>query len=189
VSAAGETSAPLPAARDVLAYWRALGPERWFHQDDAVDADIRDRFHHLHAAAADGRLADWEADAESALALVITLDQLPRNMYRGTAAAFSSDPLARAVAVRAIAHGFDVLAEKAERSFFYLPFMHSESLADQERCCALCRASGDTHTLAFAETHADIIRRFGRFPHRNAMLGRTTTAEEQAFLDSGGFAG
>jgi uncharacterized protein (DUF924 family) len=190
VSAIAERSAaPLPAARDVLAYWRALGPERWFHQDDAVDAAIRDRFQRLHAAAADGQLAEWEDDAESALALVITLDQFPRNMYRGTAAAFSSDPLARAVAGRAIARGFDLLADKAERSFFYLPYMHSELLVDQERCCALCRAAGDTHTLAYAETHADIIRRFGRFPHRNAMLGRVTTAEEQAFLDSGGFAG
>jgi uncharacterized protein (DUF924 family) len=117
------------------------------------------------------------------------LDQFPRNMFRGSAAAFAADPLARAVAGRAIDRGFDRQADKVERQFFYLPYMHSEVLADQERCCDLCRAAGDEHTLKFAESHAAIIRRFGRFPHRNAALGRVTTPEEQAFLDGGGFAG
>jgi len=110
-------------------------------------------------------------------------------MFRGSAAAFAADPLARAEAGRAIDRGFDRQADKAERPFFYLPYMHSETLADQERCCDLCRAAGDEHTLEYALLHADVIRRFGWFPHRNAVLGRVTTPEEQAFLDGGGFAG
>ena len=180
---------PLPSAADVLAYWRALGSERWFTADAAVDAEIRAKFHGLYAAAAAGSLIDWEDDASCALAHIIVLDQFPRNMFRGSAAAFAADPLARAAAGRAIDRGFDRQADKVERPFFYLPYMHSETLADQERCCDLCRAAGDEHTLEFAETHADIIRRFGRFPHRNAVLGRVTTPEEQACLDVGGFAG
>jgi uncharacterized protein (DUF924 family) len=179
----------LPSAPDVLAHWRALGPERWFVQDAAVDADIRAKFQDLYAAALAGSLLRWDDDPSGALAHVIVLDQFPRNMFRGSAAAFTADPLARAAAGRAIERGFDVQAVKAERPFFYLPYMHSEALADQERCCELYRALGDDGTLKWAELHADIIRRFGRFPHRNAVLGRVTTPEEQAFLDGGGFAG
>ena len=179
----------LPSVDDVLRYWRALGPQRWFEQDAAVDAEIGDKFHDLHAAAIEGLLGHWENDASGALAHIIVLDQFSRNMFRGSAAAFAADPLARAAAGRAIERGFDRQTAKAERSFFYLPYMHSESLADQERCCELCRAAGDEGTLKYAERHADIIRRFGRFPHRNAVLGRVTTSEEQAFLDGGGFTG
>ena len=124
-----------------------------------------------------------------ALALIIVLDQFPRNMCRGSARTFAADPAARAVADRALARGFDQNLALNERQFFYLPFEHSEALADQERSCALCRATGDAELLKWAELHADIIRRFGRFPHRNAVLGRTTTPDEQAFLDGGGFAG
>jgi uncharacterized protein (DUF924 family) len=178
-----------PSAGDVLAYWRALGPKRWFVKDAAVDAEIRARFQNLCSAAFAGTLGHWEDDASGALAHIIVLDQFPRNMFRGSAGAFAADPLARAAAGRAIDCGFDRQAAKAERPFFYLPYMHSEALADQERCCDLCRAAGDEGTLKFAELHADIIRRFGRFPHRNAVLGRVTTPEEQAFLDGGGFSG
>jgi len=179
----------LPSAPDVLAYWRALGAERWFVQDAAVDAEIRAKFQELYTAALAGSLLSWDDEASSALAHVVVLDQFPRNMFRGSAAAFAADPLARAAAGCAIKRGFDVQAVKAERPFFYLPYMHSEALADQERCCELCRTLGDEGTLKWAELHADIIRRFGRFPHRNAVLGRVTTLEEQAFLDGGGFAG
>jgi uncharacterized protein (DUF924 family) len=186
---ASEGELPLPSAAAVLAYWRALGPDRWFTADTAVDAEIRAKFHGLFAAAAAGSLIGWEDDAPGALAHVIALDQFPRNMFRGSAAAFAADPLARAAAGRAIDRGFDRQVDKAERQFFYLPYMHSEVVADQERCCDLCRAAGDERTLKYAEIHADIIRRFGRFPHRNAVLGRVTTPEEQAFLDGGGFAG
>src|SRR5260370_180751 len=177
----GELS--VPKATDGLAYWRALGPKRWFVRDAAADAEIRAKFLGLYTAALAGSLGPWEDDASGALARIIVLDQFPRNMFRGSAAAFAADPLARAAAGRAIERGFDRQADKEERPFFYLPYMHSEELADHERCCDLCRAAGDEETLKYAEQHADIIRRFGRFPHRNAMLGRITTPEEQAFLD------
>jgi uncharacterized protein (DUF924 family) len=117
------------------------------------------------------------------------LDQFPRNMFRGAAHAFAADPLARAAAARAIARKFDCVFTTLERRFFYLPFMHSEDLVDQERCIRLCRDAGDPEGAMHAFTHAEIIRRFGRFPHRNAALGRTTTPEEHAFLAAGGFAG
>jgi len=174
---------------DVLVFWRAAGPDKWFEKNDAFDAEIRARFLDTYAVAAAGRLAVWEHDAESALALVIVLDQFPRNMFRGDARTYTADPLARAVTERAIARAFDQRFPPAERRFFYLPFEHSENLADQERGVALCRAAGDEEGVKYAEIHADIIRRFGRFPHRNHVLGRATTAAEQAFLDAGGFAG
>jgi uncharacterized protein (DUF924 family) len=173
----------------VLAFWRAAGPDKWFSKNDAFDAEIRSRFLPTYEAAAAGKLASWEDKVESALALVIALDQFPRNMFRGDKRAFAADPLARQVADRALARGFDQQLPPAERTFFYLPFEHSENLADQERCLTLYRALGNAENLKWAELHADIIRRFGRFPHRNAMLGRDTTAEEQTFLNGGGFSG
>jgi uncharacterized protein (DUF924 family) len=177
------------SAEDVLAFWRAAGPERWFESDDAFDAAIRERFTVTYEDGAAGLLSAWENSPEGALALVIVLDQFPRNMFRGSARSFAADLLARAVARRAIERGFDQRIAMPERSFFYLPFEHSEELADQERAVALMGATGDADLLKWAELHADIVRRFGRFPHRNAMLGRVTTPEEQAFLDSGGFGG
>ena len=176
-----------PAA--VLAFWREAGPDKWFKKDNAFDAAIRERFLSTYEAAAKGELGHWETTPEHALALTIALDQFPRNMFRGGARAFAADPIARAVADRAIVRGFDQATALNDRQFFYLPFEHSEAIADQERCCALFRATGDAELTKWAELHADIIRRFGRFPHRNAVLGRATTPEEQAFLDSGGFAG
>ena len=178
----------LPSPADVVAFWRAAGPKRWFEKDAAFDDDIRRRFLKLHEAASTGKLTDWEANAEGALALLILLDQFPRNMFRGQARAFASDPLALAIASRAILNGFDG-AFPDLRGFFYLPFEHSENLADQERAVAFFTAIGDADGLKWAQLHADIIRRFGRFPHRNVVLGRATTADEQAFLDAGGFAG
>jgi len=174
---------------DVLAFWRAAGPDKWFEKDDAFDGEIRERFLDTYTAAAAGRLAAWEEEAEGALALLIVIDQFPRNMFRGDARTYAADPLARAVADRAIARGFDKHYAPPERGFFYLPFTHSENLADQERCVALNRAAADEEGVKWAEVHADIIRRFGRFPHRNKAFGRATTAAEQAFLDAGGFAG
>ena len=180
---------PSPTPADILAFWRAAGPDKWFEKNDAFDDEIRARFLDTYAAAAAGRLAAWEEDPESALALVIVLDQFPRNMFRGDARTYAADPLARAITERAIARRLDQRFPPAERRFFYLPFEHSENLADQERNLALCRAAGDEEGIKYAEIHADIIRRFGRFPHRNPVLGRPMTPEEQAFLDAGGFAG
>ena len=174
---------------EVLAFWRAAGPDKWFAKNDAFDAEIRTRFLPTYEAAAAGKLSDWEETAEGALALTIALDQFPRNVFRNNARAFAADVMARAVADRAIARGFDQQVPVDERLFFYLPFEHSESMPDQERCCALVRALGNADQLHWAELHADIIRRFGRFPHRNAVLGRTTTVEERQFLDNDGFAG
>jgi uncharacterized protein (DUF924 family) len=176
-------------AADVVAFWREAGPDKWFRKNIAFDDEIRARFLPTHEAAAAGGLADWEATPDGAFALVILLDQFPRNMFRGSARSFATDPQALDVAKRAIARGFDRQVGPADRFFFYLPFTHSERLEDQERCVALNRATGNADGLKWAEVHADIIRRFGRFPHRNALLGRATTPGEQAFLDSGGFAG
>jgi uncharacterized protein (DUF924 family) len=173
---------------DVLAFWREAGPDRWFTKDDAFDASVRDKFLATYEAAAAGELGAWEATPEGALALVIVLDQFPRNLFRGDARCFATDPLARAAASRALKRGYDQDVAAAERGFLFLPFMHSEDIGDQERCVALYREAGDEN-LSHAEQHRDIIRRFGRFPHRNALLGRTTTPEEQAFLDDGGFKG
>ena len=174
---------------DVLAFWREAGHDLWFEHDKAFDAAIRERFTATYEDAAASQLSDWEKSPEGALALVIVLDQFPRNIFRGSARSFAADSLARAVAERAIASGFDRQVAMPERTFFYLPFEHSEALADQKRAVALIRDTGDADLLKWAGLHADIVQRFGRFPHRNALLGRTTTPEEQAFLDGGGFAG
>ena len=177
-----------PSPADIIGFWRAAGPKKWFEKDTAFDEEIRRRFLPVHEAAAAGKLAAWEESAEGTLALLILLDQFPRNMFRGSARAFATDAQARAITAGALLKGFDGTIPDM-RSFFYLPFEHSEDLADQERGVALYKAAGDADGLKWAELHADIIRRFGRFPHRNAILGRATTPEEQAFLDSGGFAG
>lgn len=176
------------AAR-IISFWRAAGPERWFKRDDAFDAEITARFAGLHARAASGGLAAWEENAQGALALLLLLDQFSRNMFRASARAFATDTQARAVADRALARKFDAAAEPELRQFFYLPFMHSENIADQDRCVALYEAAHDADGVGYARTHRDIIARFGRFPHRNRALSRQTTPEEQAFLDEGGFAG
>jgi uncharacterized protein (DUF924 family) len=178
---------------DILTFWRSAGPDKWFVKKDAFDDAIRLKFEPVHLAAARGEYMKWEQSAEGALALLILLDQFPRNLYRRSAHSFATDPLARAIARRAIARGFDKATDIELRPFFYLPFEHSESLDEQEKGVALCQAyaaeTGDDGYLKFAIVHRDIIVRFGRFPHRNPMLGRETTAEEQAFLDEGGFAG
>jgi uncharacterized protein (DUF924 family) len=174
---------------DILAFWRAAGSDRWYSGDDGFDADLRHRFLGLWRKALAGELSCWEATDDGALALVIVLDQFPRNMFRGDIRAYSSDALALEVADRAIARGADRRMAADLLEFLYLPLTHSEHLADQQRCVELFRNTSNADNLRYAEDHADIIRRFGRFPHRNAVLGRITTPEEQAFLDGGGFSG
>ena len=174
---------------DVLAFWRQAGGDRWYKRDDAFDADIRHRFHETWQKAVAGELSSWETSDDGALALVIVLDQFPRNMFRNDPRTYANDHFAREVANRAIARGVDGRIDPILLEFLYMPLMHSEHPADQQRCVALFRGSGNSDNLKYAEQHADIIRRFGRFPHRNRTLGRETTAEEQAFLDAGGFSG
>ena len=162
---------------EVVSFWREAGPERWFGKDEGFDLTIRTRFLAIHEAAARGELALWEESPDGALRLVILLDQFPRNMFRGSAQAFATDPLARAVANRALARGFDQATDEMTRPFFYLPFMHSELLADQDRCVRLREVFGDPELLKYATLHRDIVVKFGRFPHRNRAMGRDTTCE------------
>jgi len=170
--------------QDVLGFWfRETDPRLWFLKDDGFDATLRDRFGALHAEAAGGGLTDWEATADGRMALILVLDQMSRNLFRGDGRAFAQDERALAVARRAIAAGDHVFAPRERCQFLFLPFEHSENLADQRWCEALFRALGDANLLDYAVKHRVIIERFGRFPHRNAALGRTSTGEELAFLD------
>jgi len=176
-------------AADVIDFWIQAGPERWFRGGDAFDALCRERFMNLHLAAARGELAHWADDAQCALALLLLLDQIPRNVFRGSAHAYATDPMARAVAGTAIERGHDRSHDTDLRSFFYLPYMHSEALEDQQRCVALYRDLPESGSAQWAEHHLGVVERFGRFPHRNHLLGRRSTPEEQAWLDAGGFSG
>jgi uncharacterized protein (DUF924 family) len=178
---------PTPAA--VIDFWREAGYEKWFKADPEFDKEVRERFARVHEAASAGTLDSWASTAEGALALVIVLDQFSRNIFRGTARAFATDAAAREVARQALARNFDREVDPAMRGFFFLPFMHSENLADQEYCVELYRAIDDEEGIKFAEIHRDAIARFGRFPHRNEMLGRKSSADEIAYLDAGGFRG
>lgn len=173
---------------EILAFWRNLGPGGWYAVDAEVDQAIRDRFGPAWEAARTGAHGDWGQTAEGALTYLILTDQFPRNMHRGDALAFATDGIALAAAGRAVDAGLDRTIGGAERQFFYLPFMHSEVLADQDRSVALFRSwEPDGGNMRHAEAHRDVIRQFGRFPYRNAALGRATTAAEQAFLDAGGY--
>jgi uncharacterized protein (DUF924 family) len=183
------TDARETIAAEILRFWREAGRDRWYRRDDAFDAQVRERYLELWREAAAGGLSSWEASDDGALALTIMLDQFPRNMFRDDALTYFSDELARDVAERAIARGVDARIDPALKEFLYMPFMHSEQMPDQLRCIELFRRTENAENLGYAERHADIIRRFGRFPHRNRILGRSTTSEEQAFLDAGGFSG
>lgn len=180
--------------RHVLDFW--FGPsdssefgtyrEAWFAVDPTFDQAVRERFLNDYRRVAEGRLDGLAATAEGVLALVILLDQFPRNMFRGSAQAFATDAKALDTADTALARGFDRTFLPVQRLFLYLPFEHSETLADQERAVALFEALGDAKLLEYAVQHRDIVRRFGRFPHRNQTLGRASTAEESAFLAESG---
>lgn len=176
------------AAVEVVEFWRDAGPERWFAKDASFDAAFRTRFLALHERAARGELDGWLETPDGAFALVILLDQFPRNAFRGTARMYATDPHARAAAAIAIEKSFDHAPPPDLQKFFYLPFAHSEVLDDQERSVRLCARLGG-RDFANAKRHRDIVARFGRFPHRNPILGRAMTPEEQIFLDEGGYAG
>jgi len=184
-----EPAMSLPSPVDVISFWREAGPDMWFTQDEAFDAAIRTRFLPLYEAAARGELSAWEETPDGALALIIVLDQFPRNLFRLSPRAYATDAQALGAAHRALARGFDRSCDKELLQFIYMPLMHSEALPDQERCLARFEALDLPDNLRAAKRHREIIARFGRFPHRNAVLGRVSTAEEQAFLDEGGFKG
>ena len=192
---------PPEHAQALIDFWfgPAGDPERekhrdvWFRCPPEHDATLRRLFLDDYEAAAAGDLHEWERTPEGALAVVLLLDQIPRNIFRGTARAYATDTAARAAADRAMAKGFDQALPPAWRKFFYMPLHHSESLADQLRSVelidALPRDPSEVDNGKYVRRYVDIIGRFGRFPHRNAALGRVTTPPEQEFLDEGGFAG
>ncbi|HVI34270.1 DUF924 family protein [Phenylobacterium sp.] len=180
----------MPATpNDILGFWRNAGPEKWYAKSPRFDEAIRLKFEPVHHRAARGEYDAWAVTPEGALALLILLDQFPRNLYRGSAHAWATDPKARAIARAATEAGFHRKVEPPLAQFFVLPFEHSEDMADQDYGLSLAAELDDPEVLKWVRIHREIIARFGRFPHRNPALGRVTTPEEQAFLDEGGFAG
>lgn len=173
---------------EVVDFWLDAGPAQWFSKSAQFDADFCARFEAAHMAAAARQLDAWLDESAGAIALMILLDQFPRNAYRDTGHMFATDALALHFAERAIAAGHDLQVDASLRQFFYMPFEHAENLAAQNRAIALMEPLG-ADAVRWAVLHRDIIKRFGRFPHRNAALGRQTTQAEREFLESGGFAG
>ncbi|MGE0230373.1 MAG: DUF924 family protein [Flavobacteriaceae bacterium] len=180
-------NAALIRPRDILDFWWSAGESRWYVADAGFDQEILNRFSAAHAAAGRGELDDWADDAAGCLALIILLDQFSRNMFRKKAEAFVRDAKARELARLALERGYDVMFPAVARQFFYLPFMHSEDIDDQSLCVDLFRKLGNRENYFYALVHMDAIRRFGRFPHRNEVLGRETSEEERAYMASGGF--
>ncbi|MFD0914962.1 DUF924 family protein [Pseudahrensia aquimaris] len=177
------------APKDILDFWEQAGPKTWWTKNDIFDAEIKERFSETHKAASDGLLDHWDAEPKSALALILLLDQFTRNLNRNSPLAFSQDAKGLTLAKRMIERGDDEKLDFPLRQFAYLPLMHSEILADQNQCVAICQKLDLPKNLEAAVEHREIIEQFGRFPHRNSVLGRKTTPEEQAFLDNGGFRG
>lgn len=177
-----------PPANEIVDFWTSIGPAGWFKKDEEVDRTIAEKFSAVHEKAMERKLASWLDEPLSSIALVLLLDQFSRNMFRGDARSFAGDRLAVAVATDAIGKGYHLEVKNELAVFFFMPFMHSESISDQNRCVELMHRFGAGDYIKFARLHRDIIVRFGRFPHRNPVLGRHTTPAEQAFLDGGGFA-
>ncbi len=174
---------------EILEFWRSIGPKGWWKKDDNVDRQIKENFEKAHANASAGKFSSWETDPDNALALIILLDQFSRNLFRGDAKSFAQDQMALDIAKSAIEQKFDQKVDPELKNFIYLPLMHSEKIGDQEQCLLLMHADGDVGSVKSAIIHRAIIARFGRFPHRNAVLGRHTSPAEIAFLKSGGFGG
>lgn len=169
----------------ILAFWFAEeNRPLWFRSTADFDQMVRDRFEPLWVAARNGDLDDWQDTPHGALALVIILDQFPLNMFRGKPESFSTEAMSREIAARAIARQFDQSLSNDEKLFLYMPYMHSEDEHDQDRCVALFEAAGMVDNIRWGNHHRDIVRRFGRFPHRNEILGRPSTDEEKAWLAS-----
>jgi len=175
----------------ILDFWiDEIGPAGWYKGSVQIDASIQERFRETWEKAAAGEMTDWGCDAPSALALVILLDQFPRNLFRGSDMSFSTDRRALCVAKKAIDRGYDLATPEPQRQFFYMPLMHSESLTDQERCVRLMATrmkETGAGNLVHARVHREVIRKFGRFPYRNDALSRPTTQQESAYLAKGGY--
>ncbi len=175
---------------EVLAFWLdEVGPPGWYKSSDALDDDIRDRFAETWSRAASGGLSLWLTYPTGVIAYLVVTDQFPRNMWRGTAQSFALDGAALGAAKAAVARRWDLRIDPPARQFFYLPLMHAENLSDQDRCVRLfhTRMPEASDNLLHARAHREVIRRFGRFPHRNQALGRATTPEEAEFLAEGGY--
>ena len=173
----------------IIDFWREAGESAWFTKDTDFDDTVTRRFGDIYERAAAGELDEWVETANGALALVILLDQFPRNMFRGKAKAFATDARAKAIGERALARGDHETVAEDLNAFLAMPFMHSENLADQETALDWMEKIGNEANVKSAREHLAIIARFGRFPHRNPMLARQTTDAERAFLVAGGFAG
>ena len=170
---------------DILDFWFSEeSRKRWFNSTPEYDRQVKEQFESVWQQVRNGELADWEETADGAVALVILLDQLPLNMFRDQPESFSTEEKSRQVARRAIGNGFDIELADEFMAFLYLPFMHSESLDDQDRSVMLFETAGLENNLKWARSHREIVRRFGRFPHRNNILGRESTPEEVEWLDS-----
>ncbi len=182
-----------PSYHDILEFWIEIGPDGWWYKNEEIDRRIVDEFGATHTAAIAGELDHWAEEADGALALIIVLDQFSRNMFRGSPKSFTQDNQALTVSETAIDKGLDKYCREDLRLFFYLPFEHSERIADQHRSVmlqhSLAEQESKIEAMKAALEHREIIQRFGRFPHRNAVLGRHTTPAEQAYLDGGGFKG
>jgi uncharacterized protein (DUF924 family) len=169
--------------QEVLHFWfETLTPEEWFGGGEALDATIKNKFLSLHQTVAKGRCVDWRTTAQGRLAEIIVLDQFSRNIYRGKKEAFAFDEQALSLAKEALEVGVEIVLTEAERQFLYMPFMHSESKEVQQQSLKLFTKLGNEEALKFARLHKEIIDRFGRYPHRNEQLGRTTTEAEREYL-------
>ena len=175
--------------KEILDFWTEAGPAKWWKKNPDFDAEIAKRFQKTHERACAGELDDWAETADGALALIIVLDQFSRNLHRNSPQAFAQDGKTASIARAQIASGGDKTMAREIHQFCYLPLMHSENLDDQDLCLQQMQKMGEKNSIRSAIEHRDIVARFSRFPHRNAVLGRSTTAEEQSFLDAGGFSG
>ncbi len=170
-------------ANEVLNFWfDEISPEKWWFKDSTFDQEIKHRFINVHSAANKAELFTWRETPQGRLAEIIVLDQFSRNIFRDMPKSFASDSLALVLAQEAIALGIDMEVAENQRSFFYLPFMHSESLVIHQQALALYEKLGNANSLAFEIKHLEIIKKFGRYPHRNSILGRSSTVEEVSFL-------
>lgn len=183
------TQSPPHSPTEVVEFWIKAGPEKWFAKNDDFDHEFKSRFLEAHYAAARRELDSWMESGEGALALLILLDQLPRNSFRNTGHMFATDSLALHFTHQAIARGYHQSVDFDLRPFILMPLMHSEALEDQEYLLTLLDPETQENTYKYAVIHRDVIADHGRFPHRNASLGRDTTDAELVFLESGGFSG